>query len=131
MNFKLITPERFPNEKNDCVVIAVAEVEGIPYPQAYDRVFLGGRDFRRGAHTKEYVKGKAYTNCMPKSLGPSNNSMWPKFWKPTLIEVVRTHRHGKYIVCNRSHAMALIDGVIYDLAEPKWRSEIQEIWKFE
>lgn len=122
MNFKLITPQRFPNEKNDCVVLAVSEVESIPYHEAYDKVFLSAhRGFRKGAYIKTYVKDKAYTNCMPQSGN----------YKLTLREVVWTHREGRFIVCNCSHAMALIDGTIHDLSEPKWRSEIQEIWKYE
>lgn len=129
MNFKLITPQRFPNEKNDCVVIAVSEVEGIPYAQAYNKVFSdSNRRFKHGCSVIQYVKGKSYQNNMPKSAGPSPLG---KLYHPSLWEVVHTHRIGKYIVCTRNHAMALIDGVIHDLSEPKWRSGIMEIWKYE
>jgi hypothetical protein len=44
-----VTNERFPDETNDCAVIALANVADIPYHDAHIRLSQQGRRRRKGA----------------------------------------------------------------------------------
>ena len=49
----------------------------------------------------------------------------------TLQRFARSHTQGRYLLRMRGHAVALVDGIVHDLGEPKWRSIIRGAWRFE
>ena len=48
----------------------------------------------------------------------------------TLRGFVEAHPTGRYIVLERGHALALVDGVIHDNLSPTPRSKVRAAWQF-
>lgn len=123
----------FTNEKWDCSVRAVALAADVPYDVAHHALKLQGRKPRQGASTKqikdaltivaEKIEAKFVGVLVSYRFGNRNRIKYP-----TLTEVLRSHRTGRYIILTRNHAMALLDGQIHDVGEISGsRSRVQDI----
>lgn len=124
--YKEIIMQRFPNEKNDCAVLAIATLEGIAYTQAYEKLFSAGRKFRHGTYIASYANTHGYVE-RPLVGGVSGSERLHL----TLRDVANIWNKGKFLICNRNHAMALIDGVVHNIGEPPWRSEVVSVYELE
>lgn len=96
------------NETNDCTVVAFAEVFDTTYERAHKHLKEKcGRVNRKGVYTN-LVLPQSLVNTKFRTGGPYEN-------KPrTLGQFVKDFPEGRYYVCVRDHALAIVDGVICD-----------------
>ena len=106
----LLEGRRRFGEKNDCTVIAFAIIFNMSYDDAH-------------LHLKEKCGRKNGKCLMSMTTIPSSLSgvkyRIRSFSKEdgnqiTLERFVKEHPVGKYYVCVRGHALAVVDGVVYD-----------------
>ena len=109
-----------PNEKRDCTVRAFAIVCGLPYAESHSILKDAGRKNQHGVHFDTVLKiiGWRYR------LKRRNDT------DTTLRGFVEAHPTGRYIVLERGHALALVDGVIHDNLSPTPRSKVRAAWQF-
>lgn len=96
-------------EKNDCTVIAFAIIFNMSYDDAHH-------------HLKEKCgrkngKGLMDITTIPSSLFDIKHEIIPFIKdgkKITLGRFIKENPVGKYYVCVRGHALAVVDGVVYD-----------------
>lgn len=106
-----LTDERLLyRERNDCTVIAFAIIFKVTYDKAHRHMKEScGRVNRKGIRTK---------NVLPPSI-PHVKFRVRSFNKEsgnatTLGRFIKDHPVGRYYVCVRGHALAVVDGVVYD-----------------
>lgn len=106
-----LTQERILyRERNDCTVIAFAIVFKVTYAEAHKHMKERcGRMNRKGVISK---------TVLPPSL-PDVRFRVRSFNKEsgnatTLGRFIKDHPVGRYYVCVRGHALAVVDGVVYD-----------------
>lgn len=98
-------------ETNDCTVKAFAVVFDTTYEKAHAHLKHNcGRQNRKGIVSREVI--------VP-SLKKSKYKVGPysKTNRITLKNFLEKHSEGRFYVCVRGHALAVIDGVIYDYKE--------------
>jgi hypothetical protein len=118
----------FQNEWNDCSVRALAIAAGITYGQAHDLLKAQGRKDRKGARVYMIRAAAASTAKVEDVLVRQPKTHWMggySYTCPTLSQVIRKHSSGRYILITRNHAIALVDGVIYDSFEPGAKTRIR------
>lgn len=96
------------NEHNDCTVITFALVFNTTYEKAHKHIkYQCGRTNRRGVPIRRDLAA---------SLKNTDFRIWSydKKSSPTLKKFVESYPEGRYYVCVRGHALAVIDGVIHD-----------------
>lgn len=106
------------NERNDCSVRAAAVAGNLPYSDVLAAFAKHGRRPRRG--TKLYVSIAAMRDLFNAGRVP--------IAPITLAEFVRRFPKGRYVVHVRSHALAVVDGVIHDW-NPAPRRRVRCYWK--
>jgi hypothetical protein len=111
-------------ERNDCVVIALAIVSGKTYEEARQILKKNGRQDRKG--TYRYAIQKSVLEVNP-------NAEFEYITKPcggqyTSRTIGKALPKGNYIVLFRSHAAAMVDGVIEDWSDGRCM-RVQEIIK--
>jgi hypothetical protein len=96
------------NERNDCTVRAFALVFNTTYDKAH-------------AHLKNYCgrlnrKGISSKKVIPVSIKHHKYREGPyaRDNTTTINQFVKKHPEGRYYVCVRGHALAIIDGIVYD-----------------
>lgn len=95
-----------PKQKNDCVVRAYAITTKTPYDDAYDLFKACGRESFKGTEFKiidKAYKGVSYYCSFSEHYG-----------LPSIAQVLKLLKHGRYIVCLEIHVFAVINGVIHD-----------------
>jgi len=115
-----------PNEKLDCTVRALAIASGAEYGRVHALLESYGR--KRGRKMKDFAR------AMRVLCGGTFNGRCPRVAGDTGITLGRyalAHPEGRYCLRVRGHVVAVIDGVIYDLGEPKLRAIVTNAWKFE
>ena len=98
----------FYNETNDCTVRAFAEVFNTSYDRARRHLELNcGRKPRKGINSRQ---------TLPQSLKNTRYRVgaYSKANRITISQFVKKHPIGRYYCCVRGHAIAIIDGVVYD-----------------
>lgn len=98
------------NEHNDCTVISFATVWGCSYEQAHTHLKMAGG--RQNRHALPWAACRSVATWCPKTLikaGPYTHKN-----RITLKEFCKQHPVGRYWVGVSGHALAVIDGVIYD-----------------
>ena len=98
------------NEHNDCVVRAFSLAGNLPYTQVHAVLAKHGRKHR--GRTKYRVSTAAR-----KELFPDDPFYSTVMDVPTTARFVKAHPVGRYICFTRTHAFALIEGVVHD-----WKS---------
>lgn len=97
-------------ESRDCTVVSFCEVWGAPYNLAHEHLKRQfGRRNRRGASTA--LCREAIAKCPKTKMAYKS---WDRPERPTLKQFCENHPDGRYWVFVAGHALAVIDGVIYD-----------------
>ena len=104
----------FVNEKLDCAVRAYSIARGIPYSDAHMLFKQAGRLDRHKTYLEHYQK-LGFNFCL---------------FDGTVAQFVRLHPRGRYYIGIRGHAMALVDGVIYDTGYIPKRAKIKYFVNF-
>lgn len=97
-------------EKNDCTVVAFAEVFNVSYEEAHLHLKTKcGRVDRKGLCSYKVIPDSITgVKIATRTFGCTNI---PKI---SLGNFIKQHPVGRYYVCVRGHALAVIDGVIHD-----------------
>lgn len=135
----------FEHETRDCFVLALKHVTGVPYRDAH---FAAASRFNRPARKGTTVDGymRQIIDNKTTLFGyrvlltqvPTGTTRRMSRWGnldlktvyPTLAQMVRRMRTGRYLVCSGSHAWAVIDGVVYDNGVTGPRTQVQEVYEF-
>lgn len=105
------------NETNDCTVVSLSVLLGVPYLEAHARMRQGGREHRKGRFMH---KAAAWAN-MTQLRGILDKGV-------TLNQFVTAHPRGRFWVEVRGHALAVVDGVVHDHSH-KPRRVLRNAWK--
>jgi hypothetical protein len=84
-----------PNEKNDCGVTSLAIATGMGYTKAWQTLRSLGRDKGTG------------------TLGFKANELQLRGGL-TLAKFIKLHNRGRFIVYTKDHAVAVVDGKVFD-----------------
>lgn len=98
-------------ETNDCTVKAFAVVFDTTYEKAHAHLKVNcGRQNRKGIISRDVLS---------QSIKKTKHKVGPysKTNRITLGKFIEKHNQGRFYVCVRGHALAVIDGVIYDYKE--------------
>jgi hypothetical protein len=120
IGFQKSNPRTLEWENNDCVVRASSIACGIPYEEMHAKYKEAGRKDRRGTpvflidEVLDYKQGIKAT---------TRRSAW------TLAQFLRVHDSGHWVMCNRNHAWAVIDGVVHDHGIVGARTRVLFAWK--
>jgi len=98
-------------ERNDCTVVTFAEVFNTTYDKAHEHLKVNcGRLNRKGLKTIQLLAPSLKRTKF--KVGP-----YTKQNAITIGQFVKKHPIGRYYVCVRGHALAIIDGVVCDHSE--------------
>ena len=99
---------RRPKEKRTCSIATVAIVMDWDYDKASKAFEDAGRKYGRGTPTR--VTEKVLEGVIFKiPLEP----------KTTLLRFIKAHPRGRFVVRQRGHMFAIVNGVVCDWAAPK------------
>lgn len=117
-------------EKRDCTVRSLACAADIPYVDAHRIAKKSGRKNGRGWWSEKNLavakqEGLLDFAKVPCAIPGRNYTRT----YPTVAQIIARHKTGRYIICTRKHAMALIDGVIHDTGLIGLRSRITAIFE--
>lgn len=104
---ELIKASKRLNEWNDCTVKAFAKVFNTTYEKAHRHLSMAGRPNRRGFPSKI---------LLPQSLKRTKFRVGP-YTRDNRIQLKKfceKHPKGRFYVALCGHAIAIIDGVVYD-----------------
>ena len=113
-----VTNDRVPGETNDCAVIALANVTGLPYTDIHSRLKSKGRRFRRG--TKIPMIASVLDDLKAEGVISEYKSVFTneRMRPPTVQQFVNSVSNtGRYFLCSTTHSLALVDGTVYDNAQ--------------
>ena len=124
----VVRGEGFEHESLDCFVRAVKHATGVPYRDAHAHVAQHfNRIDRKGTHNPQnqlslvaVVKGtifgyRVFDKSPSATLSnPRNFRSRPRFIYPTLASQIAKFKSGRFLLCSRHHAWAIIDGVVHD-----------------
>lgn len=115
---EMVKQSKAMNETNDCTVKAFAISLGTSYDKAHRHLQnFCERKRRKGIISREMIPN-SLTNTKF-SIGPYSKSN-----RITLSEFCRRHPVGRFYVVVARHAIAVIDGVVYDHSDrPRRRVE--------
>jgi hypothetical protein len=119
-----------PGERNDCSVRAFSVAACVPYQESY-RLFAGqGRRPRRG--TLDSVTRAVIATNVPTSRELSQAELtepneW-RFKRLTIPQFAKKFNKGHFIVHSRTHALAVINGVIHDW-KYRPRTQVWQAWQ--
>lgn len=125
-------PHKFVNprdrvEMRDCVVRAICTAGQITYDQAHEACRAAGR---KPCHQffpdKGLAQAKRYGLLDYETVPP-----FPFHGTCCLMLILRIYSRGRYILTTRNHAMALIDGTIYDMRTGNigLNTKIEGVWR--
>lgn len=98
-------------ETNDCTVKAFAVVFDTSYEKAHAHLKHNcGRQNRKGIISREVLAPSLKKTKY--KVGP-----YSKANRITLKNFIEKHGEGRFYVCVRGHALAVVDGAIYDYKE--------------
>jgi hypothetical protein len=137
--------EGFEAENNDCFVKAVQAVTGVPYRDAH--AFVSRRFARKNGHSTPEVPErmrdiatKAETiygfRVFAKPAATGQRVRRTRFGYRTvasyrtLQSFTRTHRTGRWLLWSNSHALAVIDGVVYDNGAAGPKTHVTGVYEF-
>lgn len=93
-----------PKRSRDCFIRAICKVTGFNWIDVYDTLCKTGRKYGM-MPISSFVVYMAYKDIFESHK--INNEI-------TLEEFIKSHTVGKFIVMYRIHAVALVDGILYD-----------------
>lgn len=114
------------NNRNDCVVRAFAVAKGVTYPESLE-VFKGLYIPTNGVFWRDAYRVFKQHGLLPKgvfgttshakcfvNIVKNNSDAVPHFKGCTVEKMLPALQEGKFIVCIREHALAVIDGDVID-----------------
>lgn len=114
-------------DKNDCTVRALANAASIPYTEAHAALKNVGRKEGHGEHLNVYADAYAkygfelvaFFGTTKASLGYRRRMMLKGVDVPlckgmSFGRMLETLKHGRYIVTVRGHALAVVNGKVFD-----------------
>jgi hypothetical protein len=114
----------FAHEKKDCTVRSFAVAVDVPYPVAHDVAKRSGRPDKKGWWPEKILRvaqQDGLVEFVPVPVGARSVQQYSRMHGfitrikyPTLTDVARRYKKGRYILSTRNHATALIDGQIHD-----------------
>jgi hypothetical protein len=111
------------HETNDCTVVTMAEVLGVEYHVAHK---IMRERFKRKNRHGAFMQRTDFVQAMGEykvAKGPYSKSN-----KISLAQFCKKHPVGRFYVLVRGHALAVIDGVVYDHSE-KPRRMVYNAWR--
>jgi hypothetical protein len=115
----------FPDERNDCVVRAIAGGLDVPYAEAHA---LCKDEFSRrdkcGTRNFEFFK---WMNSITKNI--INDVVHGKCKSITVEKFVAENPKGTFICRYSGHAFAVRDGVMLDTTTPRGGRRITHVWQ--
>jgi hypothetical protein len=109
--------EGFGHETRDCVVRAIATAYCLPYAIVHAELEQLGRKARRRISTYEAMQGRVF-------LWTEENV------HRTVAGFVKDYPRGHYVIKVRGHAVALVDGILYDkVVSNTLRCRVVQVWK--
>ena len=108
-------------EDNDCLVRAMATAFNTSYDKAHAHMKKIGRPPKKGIDTSVFIE------TFPKSLVNTKYKVGPysRKNKITIARFCKEHPVGRYFIVLKGHAIAIVDGVVYDYKHAPRR---QVIW---
>lgn len=96
-------------ENSDCTVKALAVAYSVGYEWAHAVLKEHGRKNREGIYTRDVFPVVLTNMGIKHRVGPYSATN-----KVSLKKFCEAHPKGRYVVTSSGHAMAVIDGVVYD-----------------
>ena len=93
-------------EKSDCGVTSLAVATGSGYAKAWKVLNSLGRIKGEGTYNSTILRAA-------KAMGFEANELQVKS-KLTLAKFIKLHNRGRFIVYTNNHAMAVVDGKLFD-----------------
>ena len=110
------------NEKNDCVVRALSVAGGLEYSVAHRMMAVAGREPRHSTSVPASIR-------MLETFFPHAQRVFVG-GKATMAQFAAAYPDGRWMVYTRNHAVALVDGVVYDWM-PHPRSRVRWGWRLD
>lgn len=104
-------------ETADCGVTSLAIAGGVSYREAWDILNKWGRDKGEGVNTLQLEYAAQTINPKAKRFSAVS--------KVTLGQFIKIHSKGKFIAYTKNHAMAVVDGRLYDANMTRLNSKIE------
>lgn len=102
-------------ENNDCVVRAISNVTNCDYDKAHGLVAKHyNRRNNRGTSTIAIIN---HSVDLFNDLGFNYEEVNQVYAKSTINQFVRRNPRGRFLILVRSHALAIVNGVVYDNAD--------------
>ena len=112
-------------DRNNCFPVAVAVTTGIPYSDITYHLSHMGRRVGKGTPWSTISK---YLPRMKFQIMKEYGTWYQRRTNPTVLQFAKSHPTGKYILIVKGHALAVVDGVIYDTLRTK-RARIFQAWE--
>ena len=117
------------DDRNGCALIATAVVSGLPYSEVYDMYKRLGRKHGRGTPLvacRRVMERIGATRLREYTI--SGLVSKPGGKNPTVLQFSKQNPVGTFFLLVRGHALAVVDGKIYDNLTTK-RARIYEAWR--
>jgi hypothetical protein len=118
--------KKFGFEENDCTVRALSLAGNISYAKAHKIAKDRGRKDLKAFNSFLLILEARKQGMNWKIL--RNGTKLMLFEGDTIAKFSKTHPKGRYLLCTRSHAVAVVDGVIHDTFDSR-RRRIQGVWQ--
>jgi hypothetical protein len=117
----------FGHENNDCTVRAIKHLTGVPYSDSHALCKRLGRRDKRGLNTVQ-LQG---LTALPHAYGYKvTRVILPAMLESTLGRAMLSLHKGRYLIIKTGHAIACIDGVLYDSGASGPGSRVLMVFKF-
>ena len=110
-------------QKNDCVVRAIAIATGRGYDEIYDELAAKGRKCGRSTPKKlwqDYLNNVGTRYFFPAIMGQKRMSV---------TKFVDTYPQGMWVVHIAKHLFACVNGVVFDVNQPRPDACVYAAWK--
>lgn len=119
IGFNEVNPRTYDWEAKDCAVRASSIALDRPYHEVHAEFKKAGRKDRQGT----------YFHVINSVLGDPEFATLYTREAPTLNQFANKIRRGRWVLCNRRHAWALIDGVVHDDWKVGARTRVLIAWR--
>ena len=119
----------YRKDRANCTVIALANATGLSYDQADMIAEAAGRQRNRGWFVTRILKAGGFPFTV--TWHGRYQVDGTKRRLNTLAYFVSQHPRGRYILCTRRHAFALVDGIVLDTAIVGPRSIVTESYRLD
>jgi hypothetical protein len=108
------------NEERDCAVRAYSFYKKISYEDSHKKFKANGRKDRRATFLPVIEKVIGLDGLHVKNLKKED--------RPTLNRLMKLYPNKRIYAVTRNHAVAIINGVIYDTWKPGKKTKIIDYW---